>query len=64
MYLMIVRDMSDETSTVRFNIIKRFDTELKWIKLLQSASPLGFTDNIYHERNISKCVFYFRISKK
>ena len=29
----------DENSTVRFNTIKRFETKLKWIKLLQSASP-------------------------
>ena len=42
----------DETSTVRFNTIKRFETELKWIKLLKSASSLGFKDNIYHEGNI------------
>ena len=34
--------------------IKRFETELKLIKLLQSASPLGFNDNIYQEGNISK----------
>ena len=27
----------DENSSVRFNTIKRFETELKWIKLLQSA---------------------------
>ena len=45
---------NDENSTVRFNTIKRFETELKWIKLLQSASILGFYDNIYHEENISK----------
>ena len=44
----------DENSSVRFNTSKRFETELKWIKLLQSASPLGFNDNIYHEGNISK----------
>ena len=44
----------DETSSVRFNTIKRLETELKWIKLLQSASPLGFNDNIYQEGNISK----------
>ena len=44
----------DENSSVRFNTIKRFETELKWIKLLQSASPLGFNGNIYHEGNISK----------
>ena len=37
----------DENSSVRFNTIKRFETELKWIKLLQSASPLRFNDNIY-----------------
>ena len=41
-------------STVRFNTIKRFETQLKWIKLLQFASPLGFNNNIYHEGNISK----------
>ena len=45
---------NDENSTVRFNTIKRVETELKWIKLLQSASSLGFNDNIYHEGNISK----------
>ena len=44
----------DENSSVRFNTIKRFESELKWIKLLQSASPLGFNDNIYQEGNISK----------
>ena len=37
---------NDENSTVRFNTIKRFETELKWIKLLQSASPFDFNDNI------------------
>ena len=44
----------DENSSVRFNTIKRFETALKWIKQLQSASPLGFNDNIYQEGNISK----------
>ena len=44
----------DENSSVRFTTIKRFETELKWIKLLQSVSPLGFNDNIYQEGNISK----------
>ena len=43
----------DENSSVRFNNIKRLEIELKWIKLLQSASPLGFNDNIYQEGNIS-----------
>ena len=37
-----------------FNTIKRLETELKWIKLLQSASPPGFNDNIDQEGNISK----------
>ena len=44
----------DENSSVRFNTIKRFETELKLLKLLQSVSPLGFNDNIYQEGNISK----------
>ena len=44
----------EENSSVRFNTIKRLETELKWIKLLQSASPIGFNDNIYQEGNISK----------
>ena len=44
----------DENSSVRFNTIKRLETELKWIKLLQSASPVGYNDNIYQEGNISK----------
>ena len=44
----------EENSSVRFNTIKRFESEFKWIKLLQSASPLGFNDNIYQEGNISK----------
>ena len=43
-----------ENSSVRFYTIKRFETKLKWIKLLQSASPLGFNDNIDQEGNISK----------
>ena len=43
----------DENSSVKFNTIKRLETELKWIKLLQSASPLGFNDNTYQEGNIS-----------
>ena len=31
-----------------------FETELKLMKLLQSTSPLGFNDNVYHEGNISR----------
>ena len=41
-------------STSRFKIIKRHETELKWIKLLQTPYPLEFNDNIYHEGNLSK----------
>ena len=44
----------DKNITVRFNTIKRLEPGLKWIKLLHSASPLGFNDNIYQEGNISK----------
>ena len=44
----------DQNSSSRFKIIKRHETELKWIKLLQTPFPLGFNDNIYHEGNISK----------
>ena len=44
----------DENSSVRFKTLKRFETELKLIKLLQTPFPLGFNDNIYHEGNISK----------
>ena len=44
----------NENSTVRFKTIKSFETELKRITLLQSASPLGFNDNIYHEGSIFK----------
>ena len=39
----------DKNSSSRFKIIKRHETELKWIKLLQR-----FNDNIYHEGSISK----------
>ena len=43
----------DSNSYSRFKNIKRFETELKWIKLLVTPFPLGFNDNIYHEGNIS-----------
>ena len=36
----------DENCTPRFKTIKRHETELKWIKLLQTPFPLGFNDNI------------------
>ena len=41
-------------SSTRLKNIKRYETELKWIKFLQSPFPLGFSDNIYCEGNISK----------
>ena len=44
----------DENSTPRVKIIKRPETELKWIQLLQTPFPLGFNDDIYVEGNISK----------
>ena len=44
----------DKNSSSRFKIIKRHETELKWIKLLQTPFPLRFNDNINHEGNISK----------
>ena len=44
----------DVNSTARFKIIKRHETELKWIKSLQTPFPLGYNDNIYHEGIISK----------
>ena len=44
----------DANSTSRFKVIKRHETELKWIKLLQTPYPLGFNDNIYHEDNLAK----------
>ena len=44
----------DANSTSRFKIIKRHETKLKWIKLLQTPYPLGFNANIYHEGKLSK----------
>ena len=44
----------DKNSSSRVKFIKRHETELKWIKLLQTPVSLGFNDNIYHEGNISK----------
>ena len=37
-----------------FKIIRRHQTELKWIKFLQTPFPLGFNNSIYKECNISK----------
>ena len=44
----------EKKSSSRFKITKRHETELKWIKLLQTPFPLEFNDNIYHEGNVSK----------
>ena len=44
----------DSNSTERFKNIFRHETELKWIKLLQTPFPLGFNDNIYHQKDIAK----------
>ena len=44
----------DKNPSSRFIIIKRYETELKWIKCLQTPFPQGFNDTIYHEGNISK----------
>ena len=44
----------DKNSSSRFKTIKRHETELKWIKLLQTPFPLGFNDNIYHDGTIFK----------
>ena len=44
----------DSNSSTRFKNIKQYETELKWIKLLQTPFPLGFVDKIYHEGNTSK----------
>ena len=44
----------DANFTSRFKIIKRHETELKWIRLQQAPYPLGFNDNIYNEGNLSK----------
>ena len=44
----------DPNSSTRLKNIKRHETELKWIKFLQSPFPLGFNDKIFHEDIISK----------
>ena len=43
----------DPNSSTRLKNIKRHETELKWIKFVQSLFSLGFNDNKYHEDNIS-----------
>ena len=52
--LNMIQIIYDPNSSTRLKNIKRHETELKWIKFLQSPFPLGFNDNIYHEGNISK----------
>ena len=42
----------DKNSSSRFKIIKRHETELKWIKLLQIPFPLGFGGGVCHEGSI------------
>ena len=41
-------------STSRFKIIKRHETDLKWIKSLKMPFSLGLNDNIYQGGNIPK----------
>ena len=48
----VEKNIYDPNSSTRLKNIKRHETELKWIKFLQSPFPLGFNDNIYHEGNI------------
>ena len=43
-----------ENFSTRLKIIKRHETEIKWITILQTPFPLAFNNNIYHEGNISK----------
>ena len=50
----------DANSSSRFKIIERHETELKWIKLLQTPYPLRFNDNIYHEGNLFVLSFFPR----
>ena len=45
----------DENSSVRFKNIKRFETELKWIKLLQTPFPLGFNATFTMKAIFPKC---------
>ena len=44
----------NSNSTEKYKTIFRHETELKWIKSLQTPFPSGFNDNIYHQGNISK----------
>ena len=58
----------DPNSSTRLKNIKRHETELKWIKLLQSPFPLGFNDNIYSttketHQSLRKAFMEIRIKK-
>ena len=46
----------DKYSSSRFKIIKRHETELKWIKLLRKPFPLGFNDIISTKVTFLKCL--------
>ena len=51
----------DGNFTKRYRNILRLGLGLKWVKVLQTPHSLGFTDNNYHEGNISrlpKCDFF------
>ena len=50
----VEKNIHDPNSSTRLKNIKIHETELKWIKFLQSPFPFGFNDNMYHEGNISK----------
>ena len=50
---LVEKNKNDPNSSTRLKNIKRHETELKWIKFLQSPFPLGINDNIYYEGNIS-----------
>ena len=55
--------IQNPNSSTRLKNIKRHETKLKLIKLLQSPFPLGFNGNIYHECNISKIPDFTRRPK-
>ena len=46
--LPVEKNIYDPNSSTRLKNIKRHETELKWIKFLQSPFPLGLNDNINH----------------
>ena len=50
-----------ENSYSRFKVIKRHETELKWIECLQTPFPQGFNDNIYHDQGALPCHFHISV---